>query len=239
MATKRTAKPKAAKKEGRAALDATVYAADGKKSGTTTLPATVFGLPWNADLVHQVATAMEANARKPWAHTKDRGEISGGGKKPWRQKGTGRARHGSSRSPIWRKGGVTHGPRNEKDYSQKVNKKMRVKALFTVLSKKYADGKTVFVSDISYKEPKTKQAIATMKALGNVPGCATIAGRRKNAAYVVLPKENEPVKKSFRNMGNVLVGTVSTMNPVDLLQYQYLVLVTPEECVKQLEAKLN
>src|SRR4029078_6219347 len=98
-----------------------------------------FGLPWNADLVHQVISSLKTDARKPVAHTKTRGSVRGGGKKPWQQKGTGRARHGSIRSPLWVGGGVAHGPRNDKNFDRKVNKKMKAKALYTILSKKFKD----------------------------------------------------------------------------------------------------
>src|SRR5579863_7804375 len=113
------------------ASEANVFTMKGGKAGTVALPAELFGAKWNADLVHQVVTGMQANARPTVAHTKFRGEVSGGGKKPWKQKGTGRARHGSTRSPIWVGGGVAHGPRNEKSYDQKINKKMKAKALYT------------------------------------------------------------------------------------------------------------
>lgn len=218
-------------------LEAMVFGTDGKKSGSITLREDVFGLHWNADLVHQVVVAMQANARQPIAHTKDRSEVRGGGKKPWAQKGTGRARHGSSRSPIWRHGGVTHGPRNDKDYSQKINRKMKVKALYTVLSKKFQDGEVLFVSNISLKEPKTKDARAMLTQLGSIAGYEKLANRRNNALYMILPKADTNVKKSFSNLGNVLVGTVSTLNPVDVLSYKYLLLAAPEETIKVIEAK--
>ncbi len=99
-------------------------------------------------------------------HTKGRGEVSGGGKKPWKQKGTGRARHGSTRSPIWVKGGVTHGPNNLKNYDRKVNKKMKAKALFTILSRKMKDGEIVFVDSIKIAKPKTVDAINVLKEIG-------------------------------------------------------------------------
>lgn len=218
-------------------LEAPVYTTSGKKSGTITLAEKIFAARWNADLVHQVVIGMQANARKPWAHTKDRSEVSGGGRKPWKQKGTGRARHGSSRSPIWRHGGITFGPRNDKDYSVKINRKMRTNALFAVLSKKYAAGEILFVNEIALAAPKTKEARAIMDNLGTIAGFEGVATRRNNALYVILPKADVSVKKSFSNMSNVLMGTVSTLNPVDVLSYKYLVLVAPEEAVASLEAK--
>src|SRR5581483_12082966 len=112
------AAPKAEKALG--TLEATVWTVGGAKSGTVQLPEALFGRKWNADLVHQVVVGMQANARPTTAHTKFRGEVRGGGKKPWKQKGTGRARHGSNRSPIWVGGGITHGPRAEKVYAVKI-----------------------------------------------------------------------------------------------------------------------
>src|SRR5207244_4311391 len=113
------------------------------------------GLSWNADLVHQVVTSMQANARTSVAHTKDRGEVRGGGKKPWQQKGTGRARHGSSRSPIWKGGGVAHGPRNEKVYTKRITQQMRQKALLVTLSRKMRDGEIIFVDALEMQAPKS------------------------------------------------------------------------------------
>ena len=101
-------------------METSLYNLKNEKVGTISVPDIVFAAKWNSILVKQVLDAQMANARIPWAHTKDRGEVRGGGRKPWRQKGTGRARHGSTRSPIWVGGGKSHGPRNERDYSQKV-----------------------------------------------------------------------------------------------------------------------
>ncbi|MBI2451377.1 MAG: 50S ribosomal protein L4 [Parcubacteria group bacterium] len=132
------------------------YNQKGEKVGTLDLSEKIFGLKFKADLVHQVLTAVEANQRKSIAHTKNRAEVSGGGKKPWKQKGTGRARQGSIRSPIFRHGGVVFGPRKEKNFSQDINKKMRRKALLMVLSAKLNDQEILFLDNIKIKEPKTR-----------------------------------------------------------------------------------
>src|SRR3990167_1261513 len=110
-------------------MESTLYNIQAKETGKIEIPESIFGVPWNADLVHQVVVSMQGNARPNVADTKGRGEVRGGGKKPWKQKGTGRARHGSSRSPIWKGGGVTHGPTNERNYDRKISKKMRNKEI--------------------------------------------------------------------------------------------------------------
>jgi len=123
-------------------MKATIYNTKGTKAGDIDLPEEVFGLDMNESLVHQVYVSMMSNKRSNIAHTKDRSDVSGGGKKPWKQKGTGRARVGSNRSPIWIGGGITFGPRNDKNFKKKINKKMKSKALFTVLSQKMRDGRS-------------------------------------------------------------------------------------------------
>lgn len=222
-------------------MDATLYNKQGQVAGKVTLPESVFSVSWNADLVHQVVTAMQANARNPIAHTKDRSEVSGTGKKPWKQKGTGSARHGSRRSPIWRTGGVAHGPRNTRDYSEKINKKMRAKALYCVLSKKLKLGQILFVDTLSFDAPKTKEAKTALTALAKVEGFAPLATKRKNAALIATTDRNEATVKSVRNIGSVSLEEVRNLNPVDVLAYKYLVLVggdsAVEALVKRTEAK--
>ena len=146
-------------------METAVYNLKNEKVGTMDLSDGIFGAKWNAILVKQVLDAQKANARSPWAHAKDRSEVRGGGRKPWRQKGTGRARHGSTRSPIWVGGGKSHGPRNEKDYSEKVNKKMKRGAIFSVLSKKMKDGEVKIFEDFSIEAPKTKMLALTLRGL--------------------------------------------------------------------------
>jgi large subunit ribosomal protein L4 len=219
-------------------MDAKVYSHEGKEVGKVALPESVFGLAWNADLVHEVVVGMQANARTSSAHTKGRGEVSGGGKKPWKQKGTGRARHGSTRSPIWVKGGVSHGPRNEKDYSVKINKKVRAKALATVFSKKQADSEIIFVDSLSLTEPKTATAKTIITALAKGSGQDSLARKRKNAAVVLLPARHEAVEKSFRNFGNIEVMQAKDVNPVDLLTYKYVVMVEPKSALEIIEKRV-
>ncbi len=122
-------------------------------------------MKWRSDLVHQVVEGMRSNKRAGTADTKGRGEVRGGGRKPWKQKGTGRARHGSSRSPIWVGGGVTHGPLAEKNYKRKITRKMRAQALFSVLSKKLKDNEILFVDTLTPSDIKTK---ASVEVIGNL-----------------------------------------------------------------------
>ena len=222
-------------------METKIYNQQGKETGTFKLPEKIFGLPWNTKaerLVHQVVVSMMGNSRVPTAHAKMRGEVSGTGKKPWQQKGTGRARHGSRRSPLWVGGGASHGPRNERDYSRKINKKMKVKALFTVLSHKFKDGEVIFLNDISLKAPKTKEAKDIINSLSRVKEFGSIT-RRKNAAFIALNDKNENTSKSFKNFGNLEVGQLKDLNALDLLQYRYFVMVDPEKSIAMLSARLK
>ncbi len=249
MATTKTTKktttkaaPKAAKKvapkaeKASVALEAVVYGMDGKKISTIALPAEIFGARWRADLVHQVTTGIQANLRQNRAHTKDRAEVSGGGKKPWKQKGTGQARHGSSRSPIWRHGGITFGPRKDRDYSEKINKKQRVQALLSVLSRKAKDGELILVDKISFGTPKTAEAKKVFLAVGKAAG---MREKKKNAALVAMTTYEKNTIKSFSNMGNVTTEEIRNLNPLQLLTYKYLVIENPEEAFKTLAARIK
>lgn len=220
-------------------MDAKIYSHEGTEVGKISLPESVFNVVWNADLVHEVVVGMQANARESAAHTKGRGEVRGGGKKPWKQKGTGRARHGSSRSPIWVKGGVSHGPRNEKDYSVKINKKVRSKALACVLSKKLVDGEIILVDALAFAEPKTATAKVILGAVAKGSGNTTLATKRKNAALVVLPTRNLAVEKSFRNFGNIEVMMAKDINPVDLLTYKFVVMAEPKASLEVIEKRVS
>jgi large subunit ribosomal protein L4 len=232
-------KTKAVKKDEIKSLEAQVYSAKGKSVGKIELPESVFGLSWNGDLVHQVVNAMQANARTPVAHTKTRGEVRGGGRKPWRQKGTGRARHGSSRSPIWIGGGVAHGPRNDKIYKQKINKKMKVKALFTVLSEKFRKGQILFVEELALKNIKTKDAVSIVKDLSSVSGFEKIYGAKKPNLYITVPAKTDVLKKSFANINTVEIDEVKNLNPVDLLSFKYIVISQPKESIAFLGGKIE
>ncbi len=220
-------------------METQVFTKDGKEAGKVALPESVFGVAWNADLVHEVVVSMQANARQSTAHTKDRSEVSGTGKKPWKQKGTGRARHGSRRSPIWAGGGVAHGPRNEKDYSKKINKKVRAKALAATLSKKLADGEVIFVDSFGFTAPKAAEAKTIITAVAKGSGNEALARKRKNAALVILPARDRHAELSFRNFGNYEVAQAKDVNPVDLLTYKYVVIAEPAAAVAALEARMG
>lgn len=231
-------KKTAVKKEKKVvSLEMPIFSMDGKKVGTTTLPEGIFAAPWKNDLVHQVTTAMQANARQNRAHTKDRAEVSGGGKKPWAQKGTGQARHSSTRSPIWRHGGVTFGPRNDRDYSEKINKKMRIGALLSVLSRKAKDGEIILVDKFVFAEPKAKEAKAMLTKLAASASAEKLVSKKKNAALLALASYDTNTIKSFSNFGNVLTEEVRNLNPLSVMAHKYLIIEKPEETFAALIAR--
>jgi large subunit ribosomal protein L4 len=221
-------------------LSAPIYDVSGKEVGTVNLSEALFGSAWNNNLVHQVVTSMQSNARagRGLAHTKDRGEVRGGGKKPWKQKGTGRARHGSSRSPLWTGGGVTHGPRSDKNYEKQIPRKMRVAALRSVLSRKLNDGEILFVDTIAFDAPKAKEAKSILVALSRVKGFERLS-KKSNAALIALSTNDVNVKKSFGNFGNIEVEEARNMNVVDILSSALLIIENPDESLKTLENKLK
>lgn len=213
-------------------METVVYNQTGKAAGKFTLPEAIFGLPWNADLVHQVVVSMTSSMRDTIANTKTRGEVAGGGKKPWQQKGTGRARHGSTRSPIWVGGGIAHGPRKEKNYDRKVNKKAKTKALHVILSQKYRDGEILFIDNLVFGAPKAKDAKVVLMDLSTIKGFEKLATKPKNAAIIAINKKYPELSKSFSNFGNVDVEELRTINPVSLLNHKYIVIANPEESLK-------
>lgn len=220
-------------------METQVYTQKGEKKRTLTLPEVVFGLPFNPNLVHEVVVAMQSNARAGTAHTKDRSEVAGTGKKPWRQKGTGRARHGSRRSPIWTGGGVTFGPRNEKDFSKKINKKAKSKALASVLSKKYSDEEVVLVEKLDFSEPKTQTAKDIMANIAKVTELPQISDKKSNAALIVLGSRDEAVEKSFRNFSNLAVVQAKDVNLLEILTYKYLIISEPDAVLETLSARIS
>ncbi len=219
-------------------MEAKVYNQNGKESGKVSLSEVVFGQKWNADLVHQVVTSMTSSARTPVAHTKNRGDVRGGGKKPWQQKGTGRARHGSTRSPIWVGGGVAHGPRNDKNYDRKINRKMKAAALASVLSQKLKANEIILVEDFALAG-KTKDGMAVIRAISKGASASALVGKPKNAGYVLFAVKNPMNERALRNIGNLSIGEVRNLDVVSALSCKYIVIVNPEESFKILLAKFG
>lgn len=205
-------------------LSAPVYNLEGEQVGTTSLPENIFGLEINNDLIYQAVNIQLANRRKHLAKVKDRGEVRGGGRKPWRQKGTGRARHGSIRSPLWRGGGVTFGPSQEKVYKKKINKKAKRKALFMALSSKLKDKELIIFEELKLKQGKTK----LMANLIN-----KILKEEKPSILIALSKKDENIIKASRNIPYIKTLLANSLNVFDLLSFKYLFL--DKEAVKKIE----
>lgn len=197
-----------------AEVSAPLFASDGTANGEVVLESEVFGIEPNLAVLHQVVTAQLAGARAGTHKTKTRAEVAGGGAKPWRQKGTGRARHGSIRSPIWRGGGVAHGP-EPRDYSQRTPKKMKRLALRSALSTRAGEGAIRVVESFAWSDPKTKDAVALLQAIG-------VDGK----ALVVLNKTDAAAHRSFRNLPQVMVAEPGQVTAYDVVWAQYLVLTS-------------
>lgn len=195
-------------------LTVTVKNIAGKDVKELTLKESVFGLAPNDALLHQVYVALQANKRVALAHTKDRGERAGSGIKPWRQKGTGRARAGATRSPLWRKGGVTFGPTKERNFSKNTTSKMRQKAVMIALSEKIRSGKFVVLDALSYTEKKTKMFAETMKTLSMNGKSLTFALATDELSFSLVS----------RNIPKVEHTLAENLNVAQLLDHEYVLL---------------
>jgi len=198
-----------------------VYNIEGKKVSDVELNEAIFGIEPNEAIVHSVLVNYLANQRQGTQSTKTRAEVSGGGRKPWRQKGTGRARQGSIRAPQWVKGGIALGPK-PRSYSYKVNKKERQLAIKSLLSSKVLENNLVVLDKVELKEIKTKNMVKALESL-------KISGK----TLILLPEKNENVQKSARNIEGVKTTLVNTINVYDLLKYNKLVVTL--DAVKKLE----
>lgn len=197
-----------------------VYNQKGEEVGEARLPKEIFEVKVNSDLVHQMVLGQRANRRQGSAKVKTRAEVRGGGKKPWRQKGTGRARVGSIRSPIWRGGGVTFGPTTEKIFKKRIPKKMRRKALFMVLSAKAKENLILVLDSLKVEEPKTKP----MKKI------LTKLFLKKGSGLIVLPQKDKNIILAVRNIPKTATMQAKELNVLDLLSYKYVLM--PREAIK-------
>ncbi|TRZ77784.1 50S ribosomal protein L4 [bacterium] len=195
-------------------MDIKLYNQEGKEVKDINLPEDIFGLEINHDLLHQSYLAQKNNKRDAIANTKTRKDVRGGGKKPWKQKGTGRARASSIRSPLWKGGGVTFGPTNERNFSQKINKKMKKKAILMAISSKFGSSELMVIDNIVLADAKTKLA-------KNIVENLVI----KEKTLIVQPSCNDIIQRSFRNIPRVKTILANSLNVVDLLEYKRLIVL--------------
>jgi large subunit ribosomal protein L4 len=202
-----------------------LYNQQGEKIGTALLPKELFDVPLNPDLVHQVVVSQMGNRRKVIAHTKGRGEVKGGGRKPWRQKGTGRARHGSIRSPLWRGGGVAFGPTKEKVFKKEIPKKMKRKALFMVLSAKAKNNLLIILDNLKMEKPKTKQLAELIENWK-----LKIENFKAGSVLIALPSADKNIILAARNLAHAKTLQAKDLNALDLLSSKYVVM--PKDAIK-------
>ena len=199
------------------------YNQKGEKTVQTELPAEIFDIKMNSDLVHQVVVSQMSNRRKVIAHTKNRGDVRGGGKKPWRQKGTGRARVGSNRSPIWRGGGITFGPTKERNFKKIIPKKMKRKALLMVLTQKLKDKELIVLDNLKIEKSKTK---IMFDIINNFP-CKT------KSCLIALSEMDKNTILGARNIPKTATIQAKDLNCLDLLNYKYLMI--PKDAIKTIK----
>lgn len=226
-----------------------IYNKKAEKTGSIDVSESIFNVEVNETLVHQAVVTQMANERQVLAHTKDRSEVRGGGRKPWRQKGTGRARAGSNRSPIWIGGGVTFGPRNERNFSKKINKKMKQKALFMVLSDRIGGKNLLVIDDLKLEEYKTK---AVNEILKNIEKSVLNISEEKKTEkenkeiktkkykrsfLIIKNKEDDKTKYSARNLAGVKIINLDNINILDLVKCKYVILT--QSAVKSLDERYN
>ncbi len=192
----------------------TVYNMEGKKVKDLDLDKDIFDIEVKKEVIHKVVVAHLSNKRNVVAHVKDRSEVRGGGRKPWKQKGTGRARHGSNRSPIWVGGGVTFGPSSNINFKKKINKKERKKALFMTLSSKVNDKKLILVDELKMKKISTKEFV---KSINKLPV-------KNENALVVLGIQDKTILKSIKNAPKMKLTTTESLNLYDILKYDSLLM---------------
>ncbi len=201
-----------------------VYNIEGKKIEDMEISDFIFGLSGNDELVHQVAVSLAANKRKSISHTKTRGERAGSGKKPWKQKGTGRARVGSVRTPVWKKGGIVFGPRSERNYRKKINRKMNTKAILSVLSGKARDKEIYVIDKMEISDKKTKEMAKVLKNLD-------LSGK----TLIVFGDKERDLTLASRNLKNVQNMFLNQLNILDMLNNKNMLI--SKNSIKEIEKK--
>ncbi|MFA5991226.1 MAG: 50S ribosomal protein L4 [Candidatus Doudnabacteria bacterium] len=196
-----------------------LYNQKGEVIGDVELNSKIFDVKPNAHLLAEAVRIHQANSRQGSSHTKNRGEVSGGGKKPWKQKGTGRARVGSTRSPIWRHGGITFGPRSNRNWELKINKKAKSQALFMTLTDKVKENQFIVVDQIALTEPKTKELVKVFADLHK--GIKTLGKKQ----MLITPKKDDKLARSSRNLKSITSVLANSLNLVDVLKANSIIIL--------------